>query len=84
MLMEDLLGHTIFIQVEDRGRAWEVLRDTPPSRALSLKLIGRSAIDIEHTRNGELQVVKVSPHHSPEVVLSRGVRLTHLINTVYF
>ena len=57
-----------------------MLRDTPPSCAFTLKLIGRSTIDVEHTRNGELQVVKVSSHHSPEVVLSRGIRLTHLRN----
>ena len=78
MLHEYLLRNTVLVEIEDGGGAREKLGDTPPDSPLPLQLLGRTTVDVEDSRNGELQLVKILTYQSPDRELTRSTGLNHL------
>ena len=78
MLHEYLLRDTVLVEIEDGRGAREKLGDTPPDSPLPLQLLRRTTVDVEDSRNGELQLVKILTYQSPDRELTRSTGLNHL------
>lgn len=59
VFLEDLLRDTVLTEVIDRGGPGEGLGDPPPCRPLSLQFLGATGVDVEDSRDGELELVEV-------------------------
>ena len=78
MVLEDALGDAVLAEVQNGCRAREGLVHLPPRRTLTPQLLCRPTIDVEDSRDRQLQLVEVVTHHCPQCELARGARLRYL------
>jgi hypothetical protein len=78
MFHEYLLRDAVLVEVEDRRGAREKLGDTPPDSPLPLELLRRTTVDVEDSRNGELQLVKILTYQRPDCELTGSTGLNNL------
>ena len=72
MFLEYLFRDAVFIEVQHRSRARQELGHPAPGGPLPEQLLRAPAVDVEHTRHCQFQLMEVATHQSPEDEVTRG------------
>ena len=78
IFQEYLLRDAVLAEIEHGRGAREELGDTPPDSPLPLELLGCTTVDIEDTRNGEFELMKILTNQGPHCELTWSVGLDNL------